>query len=100
PVAVVSETLARRFWKGGDAIGKRIALGSPGESHFPGQRAPLSSSTEIIGIARDVYSMNLTAPDPGAIYIPKPLDDWNRFVFMAFPEIQVSRALALGAKPH
>jgi macrolide transport system ATP-binding/permease protein len=82
PVAVVSETLARRFWKGGDAIGKRIALGSPGESHFPGQRAPLSSSTEIIGIARDVYSMNLTAPDPGAIYIPKPLDDWNRFVFM------------------
>src|SRR5215471_21330677 len=32
PAALISEALARRFWPAGDAVGKRIAIGSPTES--------------------------------------------------------------------
>jgi macrolide transport system ATP-binding/permease protein len=81
-VAVISNSLAHRFWPHGDAIGKRIVLGSPTESHSAGDRAPRSLSSEIVGITRDVYSVNLTSPDPGAVYLPKPLDGWSRLVFV------------------
>lgn len=82
PVTVITESLARRFWPDGDAIGKRLALGSPTEVHFSGWRGPNSAGTEVIGIARDSYSMSLTAPDPGAVYLPKPENEWNGLIFL------------------
>jgi macrolide transport system ATP-binding/permease protein len=81
-VAVISDGLARRFWPNEDAIGKRIAVGSRSEVHFAGRRAPFSPSTQVIGIAREVYSASLTAPDSGAVYLPKPADEWNGHVFV------------------
>jgi hypothetical protein len=81
-VAVISDALARRFWPGGDAVGQRIAIGSPTEVHDERGRVPFWPSTDIIGIARDVYSMSLAAPDPGAVYLPRPDGEWNRFVFV------------------
>jgi putative ABC transport system permease protein len=80
-VAVISDALARRFWPGDDALGKRIAIGSPTEVHYERRPVPFSLSTDIVGIARDVYSMSLATPDPGAVYLPKPGDEWNGFVF-------------------
>lgn len=77
PVAVISEALARRLWPGADPLGKRIVLGSPTEVHFLGGHAPLSASTEVIGVAADVYGQYLTLPDAGAVYLPKPQGDWN-----------------------
>jgi len=77
PVAVISEALAQRLWPGSDPIGKRIALGSPAEVHFPGQRAPFSTSTEVIAVAADIYSQYLVSPDAGVVYLPKPPADWN-----------------------
>jgi putative ABC transport system permease protein len=44
PTVVVSESLARRFWPAGDALGTRIRLG-------PDRRSPL---IEVIGIVGDV----------------------------------------------
>ena len=41
-VAVINETMAKKFWPGGDAIGKRF--------HFFGQNEPWA---EIVGVARD-----------------------------------------------
>src|SRR5262249_16308231 len=51
------------------------------EVHDELRRVPFSPSTDIVGIARDVYSMSLATPDPGAVYLPKPGDEWNHFVF-------------------
>lgn len=82
PVAVISEALAQRLWPGADPLGKRIALGSPAEAHFPGQRAPFSTSTEVIAVAADIYSQYLVSPDAGAVYLPKPSADWNAIAFV------------------
>jgi putative ABC transport system permease protein len=82
PVAIVSNSLARRFWPDGDAVGKRLAIGSPTEVHDAGRRAPLWPSAEVIGVAPDIYSVDLTAPDPGAVYLPKLRDEWNSIVLV------------------
>jgi putative ABC transport system permease protein len=60
-VAIVNETMARQFWPGEDAIGKRFKLGGP-------------SSTEpwrvIVGIAADVRQMGPDAPVKAEMYLP------------------------------
>lgn len=82
PVAVISEALAQRLWPGADPLGKRIALGSSTEVHFFGQRTPLSTSTEVIAVAPDIYSQYLVSPDAGAVYLPKPPADWSAIAFV------------------
>ena len=77
PVAVISDALAQRLWPGEDAIGKHLAVGSASETHYYGNRAPLFSSLEVIGVAGEIYSQDLMLPDPGALYLPKPPNDWN-----------------------
>src|SRR4029079_16128781 len=69
---VVSETFARTFFPGVDAIGKRVSLGRgrpPGGAipAQPQQRAPDSWLT-IVGIVRDVKTARLDAPSPPVMY--------------------------------
>jgi putative ABC transport system permease protein len=52
PTLVISESMARRFWPGGNAIGQRVRLG-------PNPQAPL---IEIVGIVGDVRN-DRTRPD-------------------------------------
>ena len=53
PVTVVSETLAREYWPGEDAVGKRVRLS--------GEDAPIT----VVGVARDVRPEALSeAPKP------------------------------------
>jgi macrolide transport system ATP-binding/permease protein len=53
PVAVINETMARRFWPNADALGQTIQLGT---------RGPVM---EIIGIARDIkYYALAESPQP------------------------------------
>ncbi len=61
-VAIVSESLARRFWPEGDAVGRRIRIGR-------GEAAPW---TRIIGIAAETRYRRFTdsgADDPD-VYLP------------------------------
>lgn len=71
PVVVISEATARRFWPGEDAIGKRLRIGlEKGTMFFPGEKDPYIPSSEVIGIARDVRSMDLRKIDESYIYLP------------------------------
>ncbi|OLE16073.1 MAG: hypothetical protein AUG83_04455 [Acidobacteria bacterium 13_1_20CM_4_57_11] len=71
PVVVISEATARRFWPVEDAIGKRLKIGlEKGTMFFPGQKDPFVPSSEVIGIARDVRSMDLRRIDESYIYLP------------------------------
>ena len=71
PVVVISEATARRFWPGRDPIGKRLKIGSEkGTTSFPGEKDPFVASSEVIGMARDVRSMDLRKIDESYVYLP------------------------------
>jgi putative ABC transport system permease protein len=71
PVVVISEATARRFWPKEDPIGKRLKIGlEKGTMFFPGEKDPFIPSSEVIGIARDVRSMDLRRIDESYVYLP------------------------------
>ena len=71
PVVVISDATARRFWPGQDPVGKRLKIGSQirGMS-FPGESEPVLPDCEVIGIAGDVRSLDLTRVDESYLYLP------------------------------
>jgi len=73
PVIIVNETLARRYWPNGDALGKRMRFSGPLD------KAPWM---EVVGIAQDVkHELNLAVtPD---YYTPHAQDPWNAMVLVA-----------------
>ena len=56
PVAIVSETAARKFWKDRDPIGQRLRLGGD------------TPSMTVIGVAADVRHRRLTEPPQPILY--------------------------------
>jgi putative ABC transport system permease protein len=56
PMAIVSESTARRFWPGRDAIGETIAIppAKGEESRF--NRWPAYASARVIGVAKDIWT--------------------------------------------
>ena len=61
-VAVISETMARRFWPGEDPIGTRITPGSP-DSRDP------NNWITIIGVVNDVRQFELNAEPKPQMYL-------------------------------
>lgn len=61
-VAVVSEAAARRLWPHDDPIGKQLSL----DMDFRGHLAEF----EVIGVAKDVRSANVSRVDPAYVYLP------------------------------
>jgi predicted permease len=59
-VVVINETLARRLWPQGDAIGKRLNIG--------GRTEPLR---EVVGVVHDGRYANLTESRRGYVYLPE-----------------------------
>jgi putative ABC transport system permease protein len=61
PVAVINETMARQFWPGEGALGKRFKLGSV-DSQNPW--------VTVVGVAGDVKEMGLEAPAKAEMFFP------------------------------
>ncbi|HEV3469203.1 MAG TPA: ABC transporter permease [Pyrinomonadaceae bacterium] len=59
-VAVVNETMARRYWPGGGAVGRRFRIGS-------GER---SEAVEVVGVARDAKYRTLGEEPREHFYLP------------------------------
>lgn len=72
-VAIVNETLARAFWPGESALGRRVSGGTPD--------APVWM--EIVGVVRDAhYPGTLAKPaTPFQIYVPGAQEVWRWGVF-------------------
>ena len=62
PVAIVNQTLARRFWPGGQAVGRRL--------RFNETSAPTAEAIEVIGVARDAAYHGLNEQAQPYLYLP------------------------------
>ena len=73
PVVIVDERLARRFWPGRDAIGRRLSRpANPRGILDLMTRRPDSRYFTVVGIVANVQVTGLTPKDPlvGAYYVP------------------------------
>ena len=61
PVATINETMARQYWPGQNALGRRFKLGDPADN------VPW---IQIIGIVADVRQMGLDEPVKAEMYFP------------------------------
>ncbi|MBA3357258.1 MAG: ABC transporter permease [Pyrinomonadaceae bacterium] len=61
PAAIVNETMARQYWPGEDAVGKRFKLGDP-QDDIPWRT--------IVGVVGDVRQMGVDEPVKAEMYIP------------------------------
>jgi putative ABC transport system permease protein len=66
-VAIVNQTLARRYFPNENPVGKRLALA---ERKNPAQRDDPSQWIEIVAVAADVKRLNLGAETVPEIYVP------------------------------
>jgi putative ABC transport system permease protein len=61
PVAIINETMARQYWPGQNALGRRFKLGDPTDD------VPW---IQIVGIVADVRQMGLDEPVKAEMYFP------------------------------
>lgn len=72
-VAIINETMARRYWPGENPIGRRLALDLETMRFFP-DRPPVidvpSGMREIVGIVRDIRHESLNSAAVPEMYMP------------------------------
>ena len=73
PVAIINETMAREYWPGENALGRRFKLGDPDE---PGKQWK-----EIVGIVADIRQMGIDEPVKAEMYFPyQQIADWPGYM--------------------
>ncbi|HTS29153.1 MAG TPA: ABC transporter permease [Bryobacteraceae bacterium] len=66
PVALISETVARRYWPNSNPLGSHLTVET---SVYSGTRRGPGRPLEIVGVVKDVRNSDLWRPEP-AIYVP------------------------------
>jgi putative ABC transport system permease protein len=72
-VAVINETMARRFWPGRAPIGRRVVFGVD----FGSTGAFAEEQREIVGIVGDVRQSGLDKDPAPALYLPHLQSSWR-----------------------
>jgi putative ABC transport system permease protein len=67
PVVMVSEAVARAWWKGKNPIGDRLVVGEYDGRKFP---EVLEPPREVVGVVGDVKNLGLQETEPTTIYVP------------------------------
>jgi predicted permease len=62
PVVIINETMARQYWNGESALGKRINFGGDNPSADPWRT--------VVGVVADVRQMGVAAPVKAEMYLP------------------------------
>ena len=60
PVVIINETMARQYWPGENALGRRLNISDPNDGPW----------MEIVGIVADVRQMGLDEPVKAEMYVP------------------------------
>ena len=60
PVAIIDETVAKRYWPGEDPIGRRIRFGTDSTNPW----------MSIVGVTRNTKHLSLDAPSDYYVYVP------------------------------
>jgi putative ABC transport system permease protein len=68
-VAIINETMARQFWPGEDALGKRFTMDDPAKGFW----------ITIVGVAGDVRQMGIDEPVKAEMYFPYQQDNDSAF---------------------
>ena len=63
-VAIVNETMARRYWGEAGPVGRRIGFGRDSDAQI-----------EIVGVVRDIRSQQLREEAPRFVYVPYPQNE-------------------------
>jgi putative ABC transport system permease protein len=73
PVVIINETMARQYWPGENALGRRLKIGDPNE---PGKQWK-----QIVGIVADIRQMGIDEPVKAEMYLPyEQIIDWPGYV--------------------
>ena len=65
-VAIINETLARRYWPTGNPVGQRIRL----------SRSPMAPWVTIVGVVNDIRHVHLSLPPEPQLYVPYSQNAW------------------------
>jgi predicted permease len=84
PVAIISESTARCVWPGEDPLGKHAKL----DLTFHGKWVEF----EIVGVAKDVRTANLSRIDPAYFYLPTGLPQRNSILIRTVDDAKNTRA--------
>jgi len=61
-VAIINETMARQYWPGENALGRRFKIGDPDDATAPW--------IQIVGVVADIRQMGLDEPVKAEMYLP------------------------------
>jgi putative ABC transport system permease protein len=88
PVAIINESLARRFFPNEDPVGKTIFMGPPDNLRPPEEQRPETRPLRrtIVGVVSDVKGSSLTQSTSALVYAPLTqhrLEGWSNTLMLA-----------------